>query len=118
MGDGGWERLTERAREERRADGPALVAELADLRRGDAPFDLASLQVPLVLGRGGKSVWHHRKAIDALVELVPDVEVVEIPGSAHGAPLSHPDAFAALVRRVVERAVGVPRREAGTPAQA
>jgi pimeloyl-ACP methyl ester carboxylesterase len=53
-------------------------------------------------------VWHHRRAIDALVELVPDSEVVEIPGSAHGAPLSHPDAFAAFVRRVVERAMGTP----------
>jgi pimeloyl-ACP methyl ester carboxylesterase len=118
VGDAGWDRLTERARDERRADGPALVAELADLRRRDAPFDLGSLRVPLVLGRGGKSVWHHRKAIDALVDLVPEAEVVEIPGSAHGAPLSHPDAFATLVRRVVERAAGAPRREAGAPAQA
>jgi len=58
----------------------------------------------LVLGRGGASLPHHRRAIDALVEMVDDTEVIEIPTSAHGAPLSHPDAFAAFVRRVVQRA--------------
>jgi pimeloyl-ACP methyl ester carboxylesterase len=104
VGDAGWDRLSDQSRAARQADGPALVAELADLRQHQAPFDLGALDVPLVLGRGGASVWHHRRAIDALVELVPGSEIIEIPGSAHGAPLSHPDAFAAFVRRVVERA--------------
>jgi pimeloyl-ACP methyl ester carboxylesterase len=74
--------------------------------------------MPLVLGRGGSSVWHHRRAIDALVELVPEAEVIEIPGSAHGAPLSHPDAFALFVRRVVARAMGAAPHRAGDRAQA
>ncbi|HTZ09025.1 MAG TPA: alpha/beta hydrolase [Acidimicrobiales bacterium] len=106
VGEGGWERLSDQARAARRADGPALVAELADLRRSRPPFDVGALTRPLVLGRGGRSVWHHRRAVDALQELVPDAEVVEIPAAAHGAPLTHPDAFAALVRRVVARAAG------------
>lgn len=118
VGDAGWDRLTDQARADRRADGPALVAELADLRRHSAPFDFSELRVPLVLGRGGVSVWHHRRAIDALDELVPGCEVVEIPGSAHGAPLSHPDAFAAFVRRVVDRATDAPHPGAQTGAQA
>jgi pimeloyl-ACP methyl ester carboxylesterase len=117
VGDGGWERLTDRARADRQADGPALVAELADLRRGGEAFDLTQLRVPLVLGRGGASISHHRRAIDAIVELVPDAEVVEVPGSAHGAQLSHPDAFATFVRRVVARAGGGPRGESGVRAQ-
>ncbi len=108
VGDAGWDRLSDQARADRQADGPALVAELADLRRARAPFDVSALAVPLVLGRGGASVPHHRRAIDALVELVPGSEVIEIPGSAHGAPLSHPDAFAGFVRRVVERAMEAP----------
>ena len=37
-------------------------------------------------------------------EHVVGSEVIEFPGSGHGAHLSHPDAFAALVRRTVERA--------------
>jgi pimeloyl-ACP methyl ester carboxylesterase len=108
VGDAGWDRLSDQSRADRQADGPALVAELTDLRGRGAPFDLADLRVPLVLGRGEASIPHHRRAIDALVELVPGSEVVEIPGSAHGAPLSHPDAFAAFVRRVVDHAVPTP----------
>jgi pimeloyl-ACP methyl ester carboxylesterase len=118
VGDAGWDRLSDQSRADRQADGPALVAELSDLRRQTAPFDVAALRVPLVLGRGSQSVPHHRRAVDALFELVPDSEVIEVPGSAHGAPLSHPDAFAAFVRRVVERSMGAPRRGSAAPAQA
>ena len=104
VGEGGWERLTPTGRAERQADGPALVAELADLRRPGAPFDLAQLRSPLVLGRGERSLAHHRRAVEVLADMVPGAELVEIPGAGHGAPLSHPVAFAALVRRVLERA--------------
>ena len=41
VGDAGWDRLTDQARADRQADGPALVAELSDLRRHGPPFDLA-----------------------------------------------------------------------------
>ena len=105
VGDAGWERLNEHDRAARRADGPALVAELADLRAGGAPFDVTALAVPLVLGRGERSIPHHRRSVDALEELVAGAQVVEFPGAAHGAHLSHPDAFAAFVRRVVARGV-------------
>jgi len=104
VGDAGWDRLSEQARAARRADGPALVAELADLRGAGPPFDPRSLRVPVVLGRGERSLDHHRRAIDALSGLIPDHEVIEIAGAAHGALLTHPDGFAALVRRVVARA--------------
>jgi pimeloyl-ACP methyl ester carboxylesterase len=103
VSDEAWERLTERFRADRRADGPALMAELVSLRAGAAPFDVNNLKVPLVLGRGSRSVWHHRRAVDALAAAVPGTEVVEIAGSGHGAHLSHPDAFADFVRRVVAR---------------
>jgi len=101
VGDAGWERLTEHDRAARQADGPALVAELADLRRSGAPFDVSALRVPLVLGRGERSVPHHRRTVEALAQLVARADVVEFAGAAHGAHLSHPDAFAAFVRRVV-----------------
>jgi len=104
VNDEAWDRLPERAREERRADGPALAAELAALRSGKAPFDLRRLNVPAVFGRGELSVPHHRRAIDALVELIPGAQVVEFPGASHGAHLSHPDTFARFIRAVVARA--------------
>jgi pimeloyl-ACP methyl ester carboxylesterase len=104
VGGDAWDRLPENARAERRADGHALVAELADIRRARPPLDLAAVGVPVVLGRGSRSLPHHRRAIDALVDLLPRTEVVEFPGAAHGAHLSHPDAFAAFVSRVAARA--------------
>jgi pimeloyl-ACP methyl ester carboxylesterase len=97
-----WDRLPESARAERRADGHALVTELVDIRRDRSPIDFDRLVVPVLLGRGSRSIPHHRQGIDALVELLPVSEVVEFAGSAHGAHISHPDAFAAFVRRVVE----------------
>lgn len=103
-GDDAWERLPPQGRADRRADGPALVAELAAIRRDRPPFDLDSLAVPAVFGRGELSLPHHRGAIDALRAAVPTAEVLEIPGARHGAHLTHPDAFEALVRRVVKRA--------------
>jgi len=101
VSDEAWERLPEKARAERRADGRALVAELASLRRNGSPIDFSALSVPVVLGRGSRSLPHHRRAIDAIVDLVPHTEVVEFDGAAHGAHLSQPDAFAAFIRRVV-----------------
>jgi pimeloyl-ACP methyl ester carboxylesterase len=100
-GDEVWDRLSDHVKAARRADGPALVAELTDLRRPSPPFDVAALAVPIVLGRGERSRAHHRRAIDALRALIPTSEVTEIAGAAHGAPLSHPDAFAQFVRRAV-----------------
>lgn len=105
VSDGAWERLSEHLREERRADGPALMSEMADLRSGRAPFDIISaLAVPAVLGRGELSVAHHRRSVDALRESIRQSEVFEIPGASHGAHLTHPDAFAQMIRTVVARA--------------
>jgi len=104
VSDDAWNRLPEGARAERRADGPALLTEIFDLRREQSPLDLSHLAAPVVLGRGSRSIPHHRQAIDELVEILPSGEVVEFADAAHGAHLSHPDAFAAFVRRVVELA--------------
>jgi pimeloyl-ACP methyl ester carboxylesterase len=101
VGDATWERLPEAMREERRADGPALVADLLDLR-GDALFDATALRVPVAFGcSDALEELHHRRIVEWLAEHVEGAEMVEITGAGHGAHLSHPDAFADLVRRVV-----------------
>jgi pimeloyl-ACP methyl ester carboxylesterase len=106
VSDTAWERLGEKGRAGRRADGPALVAELLSVR-GAAPFDVTALQVPALFGRGGSSTAaHHRDTVGWLAAHVPGAELFEIAGATHGAHLSHPDAFAAMVRRAV--ALGQP----------
>jgi pimeloyl-ACP methyl ester carboxylesterase len=99
-----WHRLPDAGREQRRADGPALVADLTSLR-GDPPFDVMDLAVPAVFGMGGAaSQPHHRQGAAWLGSHVPGAIVFEIDGAQHGAHLSHPDHFASFVRLVLARA--------------
>ncbi len=104
VGEGSWSRLTETGRAERRADGPALVADLRSMRGEAPPFDVTALGVPAVFGMGGpKSAPHHRRTVEWLGTAVPGAVVDEIAGAQHGAHLSHPDHFASLTRLVVGR---------------
>jgi len=106
VGAAAWGRLSESGRAERRADGPALVADLRSLRSEGAPFDVSELDVPSVFGMGGAATQpHHRASVQWLGEHVAGAVVYEIDGAQHGAHLSHPDHFAALTRLVVERAM-------------
>lgn len=104
VGDASWERLPERAKAERRADGPALAAELRAIRLPEPPFDVTTLTVPTVFGRGERSASRHRNSVAWLVDRIPGAELFEIAGAAHGAHLTHPDAFAAMVRSTLRRA--------------
>ncbi len=104
VGDAAWERLPEPAKAARRADGPALAAELRSLRLTGPPFDIAAMPVPVTYGRGECSAARHRQSVAWLHERTPGSELVEIAGASHGAHLTHPDAFAAMVRSAVARA--------------
>ncbi len=100
-----WSRLTDEGRASRRADGPALVADLRSFRVEGAPFDVTALAMPSVFGMGGPaSRAHHRRTVEWLGANVPGGVVYEIEGAQHGAHLSHPDHFAAMTRLVIERA--------------
>jgi pimeloyl-ACP methyl ester carboxylesterase len=105
VGASSWARLTEVGREARRADGPALVADLRSFRSEVPPFDVTALDVPAVFGMGGPtSRPHHRRTVEWLGANVPTGVVYEIEGAQHGAHLSHPDHFASMTRLVIERA--------------
>ncbi len=107
IGDDMWERLPVSMREERRAEGPALLADLLSTRPPmPAPYTAAALTVPVLAARGSEARPHHRRATDELARTAPLGELAVIEGAGHGAHLSHPAEFAALVRRAVERAEG------------
>jgi pimeloyl-ACP methyl ester carboxylesterase len=109
VSEAAWDRLNEEGRSARRADGPALVADLDSMRVEGPPFDVTALDVPAVFGRGGPaSAEHHRRTVEWLGANVPGAVVYEIANAQHGAHLSHPDHFAAMVRLVMERAVQPP----------
>jgi pimeloyl-ACP methyl ester carboxylesterase len=66
--------------------------------------NLERILVPTFTGRGSKSVEHHRRAAEVVARTVPDGHLVEFEGAAHGAHLTHPDAFAKWVRTVAASA--------------
>jgi pimeloyl-ACP methyl ester carboxylesterase len=105
VGEGTWARLTEDGRAQRRADGPALVADLRGMRVAEPPFDVTALELPVVFGQGGPtSAPHHRQTVEWLGDNVPGAVVYEIANAQHGAHLSHPDHFATMTRLVLELA--------------
>ena len=114
VGDSAWDHLNDRARADRLAEGPALVAELRAIRGERPPFDVAALTVPAVFGRGGQSAERHRAAAAALHAAVPGSQLLDIAGASHGAHLTHPDAFADLVRTTVSAAGATPHRATGS----
>jgi pimeloyl-ACP methyl ester carboxylesterase len=95
LGDQRWDALPERTKEVRRAEGVAMVEELADLRRHQ-PWVAEHIDVPVITAFGSLGQRHHREGMTYAAGLL-ECPVVELPGCRHDAPLSHPDLFRELV---------------------
>ncbi|MGQ0432929.1 MAG: alpha/beta fold hydrolase [Microthrixaceae bacterium] len=105
VGDDRWEALPQRTRDQRRAEGPALLAELRSIRdAANPPYDPARITVPVIAAHGSASSAHHRRTAVALAQLVPGAELVVVDGARHGVHLTHPAALAALARRALATA--------------
>lgn len=96
VGDRIWERLPGATRAQRRAEGHTLAAELASLA-GEAVFDPGRITVPVLVGRGGRTRVHQRRAARELAAALPAGRLVEIAEASHGAHLSHPTELADLI---------------------
>ncbi|MGH9102168.1 MAG: alpha/beta fold hydrolase, partial [Acidimicrobiales bacterium] len=110
LGESRWAQLPERTRAARRAEGPALAADMACLESETMPFELSDVAVPVIVGMGTDSTDYHRQACRELVAALPRGELVEVAGAGHGAHRSHPSALAQLVERAVALA-GIPARQ-------
>jgi pimeloyl-ACP methyl ester carboxylesterase len=108
LGAEAWEMLPPRAKNDRRGEGPALISDMRSLRGGPAPLDPALVQVPVVVGYGSRSRAHQVDNAKRLVGLLPHAELWCIDGAQHGAHSSHPEEFAAFVRRAVDLAAARP----------
>lgn len=106
VGDERWERLPARTRAQRRAEGPALVAELASIRdAAHPPYVPEAVPVPVVAAHGTASAAHHRRTAEVLAERAPHAVLEVVEGAGHGVHLSHPAALAGLARGALARAV-------------
>src|SRR5262245_21386131 len=103
IGDARWERLPEATREARRAEGAALVGELADLSR-EPPWSPDRIAAPVLAMRGELGAPHHAQGMAELAGWFGG-EVVTIPGAHHFGPNTHPDAVAAAISEFAVGAV-------------
>ena len=104
VGDERWEELPQRTRDQRRAEGPALVAELRSIRPpAPPPYDPSELEVPVLAAHGSESRPHHQRTARVLAESAPLGELHVVDGASHGVHLTHPGAVADLVRSALQR---------------
>lgn len=108
VGDDRWQRLPPATRTARRAEGVAMIAELASLRgRADAPYLPEAIRCPVVAACGSESAAHHRRAAAELAGEIAGARLAVVDGAQHGVHLTHP---AELARLVVELAAEVHAR--------
>ena len=96
VGDDVWERVPAAKREERRAEGATMVAELADLRRCP-PWQADSVTAPVLSLYGERAKPHHREGMRRLVEMLPDCRSAMVVGAGHAGPHTDADAVATSV---------------------
>ena len=106
LGDDRWDLLPERARADRRSEGPALLADLRSVRPEPGyppPLDLGAIAVPVVIGRGTRSAAYLQAGANRLVRLLAHAELHVLEGSGHAAHSERPAQIAALARSAMER---------------
>ncbi len=102
IGDERWERLPEATRRRRLAEGPAMVAELVDLRR-EQPWDERAVACPVQAIAGAYARPHHRRGMQLLAEMVDHGEFRQLDGAGHAAPNTHPEALAEMLKQALNR---------------
>lgn len=100
IGDERWNRLPERTREARRAEGVVLVEELASLRAG-RPYEFSLVSCPAVIGVGTRAAEHMQRGSRLLADEIGSLPLVVLDGAHHNAHSSRPQEFADLLVRPV-----------------
>jgi pimeloyl-ACP methyl ester carboxylesterase len=93
-GEEAWNRLSETARQQRRAEGAAFVLDMVSGMA--APYDWADIRVPCIIGYGAS--WPHVETSPQLAQTLA-CPTFTIEEASHVAHLTHPAEFAEFVRR-------------------
>jgi len=96
VGRARWDRLPERTKDSRRAEGVALRAESISLRRG-APWTEAPIECPVMSGCGEASRDDFRRSARIVSQLSTDGRMVVLPRAHHNAHSASADDFHALL---------------------
>ncbi|MDW3212880.1 MAG: alpha/beta hydrolase [Ilumatobacteraceae bacterium] len=104
IGDERWERLPASTKRSRRAEGPAMVGELLDLRARPAWLP-ERISVPVLAMYGEHGRPYHRRAAETIASELADAELAMLAGARHPGPNTHPDDVAEMVHAFVEARV-------------
>jgi len=104
MGKGSFDRMPERV-QAATADSVRNIQGWKDALFGEpTPLEaFAGLDVPVLLMTGSKSPLSSRAVAKRLARVLPQVELVELPGLGHMGPVTHPEAVNPLIARFLER---------------
>jgi len=105
IGDARWERLPPATRAARRAEGPAMVAELVALRAAP-PWDPARIGVPVLAMLGEHGSQHHQRGMRHLADVLPDCTFAVVPGARHFGPNTHAALVAGMIRQFLTARLG------------
>lgn len=106
VGNRVWEELPETVKQQRRAEGDTLVAELAGI--AVEPWNAADVAVPLVAMYGEHAEERHRRGAETMAAIGGRGPAIVVTGAGHNGPVTHPHAVAASVAELAE-SVGLRR---------
>ena len=98
LGDEGWARLSDEARAQRRAEGQAVVTDMAS--ELEPLYDPGDVRVPCLIGYGG-GTWPYSQDAAQRVAATIGCETFVVEGAPHMGHATHPDGFAEFVRRAI-----------------
>lgn len=113
IGDDRWARLPPATRDARRAEGPALVGELSDLREHE-PWEPGRIAAPVLPLFGERSLEHHRRSAELMGTWFGRAAVA-IAGAKHFGVNTHPDEVGALVEAFADDVLSGSARERPVP---
>jgi pimeloyl-ACP methyl ester carboxylesterase len=102
-----WNALSAETKTQRRAEGPALLADLdsAHQGRGDghqSPVDFDEIGIATQCVYGERSPAHLADSAKYIATMIPSAQLTEMAGASHGPHLSDPVGFAQLVEGFVK----------------
>jgi pimeloyl-ACP methyl ester carboxylesterase len=99
-GNEAWEMLPMKTQQQRKAEGPALMADMRMLHGIGAPFEVKDVTVPVSVAGGSITQEHHKQGCEVMAKMF-ETDVQWIEGAGHGGHMSHPGPFASFVRRTM-----------------
>lgn len=100
---GSWSRLPEAVKQFTRSMGWKMFQEVRLCFETETPFEAYAVDVPTTLALGERTTTHSRAVTHALARHLPNVTLVELAGTGHMAPLTHPKLVCGEIERHFSR---------------